>query len=222
MYYDPYGDGFYDTLKEYGSRVYHTLVGPRQGPPPDVRNFLNDFGDFQITKINVCRSPIFKEIELAARILTLGVWDKRKQEFNYDKLFHLYILITLQKGHRTIIFRIEKNQVVFITHSQKDVDTDCMFIPIDINKHLTFSQFISNGQQYQGDDFWLYDPLSNNCQDFVLSLLKGNHLGDNTIYNFVKQNADQLVVGPFKHIAKFTTNIASRVDILLRGLGFAS
>jgi hypothetical protein len=216
---DEYGDGFFDDFQEYTKRFYYAFKGPREFAPPDVRYFLQDFGDFTITSISACRSPIPSVIETAANVISLGKWDKRKADLNYDKMFHLYLLMSIQKGYRTINFILEKNDVVKITHNPSLVDTDCIYIPIPVNRKITFNQFITNAEKVHPNTFWLYNAKYNNCQDFLLLLLQTSNLGTKEDYSFIKQNVDDLVVYPLERLASFGTNLRARIDILLHGLG---
>ncbi len=98
-------------------------------------------------------------------------------------------------------------------------DKDCMLINIPLNKLITFNSFLNNGIKAQGDNFWLYDSISNNCQKFVNILLKTNNLGNEQIFKFVEQNVNDLVVKPVQQMAHFITDLAARIDLIKYGKG---
>lgn len=213
------GEGFFDDVSEYYKRFKKALSGPREIAPPEVRDFIQYLGDFQIVGINVCRKPIWKNIELAANLVTLGSFNKRKNELGYDKMFHLYLLVKLQKGSEIKQILIEKNEVANIQYVDRSIDSDCKVVPVNVSKGLNLKQFIENGEKYQGNSFWVYNVADNNCQVFVTTLLIANNLGDKSIYDFIKQNVQDLVVGPLSKISNFITNTAAKFHILRYGYG---
>jgi hypothetical protein len=45
-----------------------------------------------------------------------------------------------------------------------------------------------NAQKAMGERFYTYSATQNNCQDFLLGLLKSSNLGNQETYNFIKGN----------------------------------
>ena len=43
-----------------------------------------------------------------------------------------------------------------------------------------------------GRKFLPYSAYNNNCQDFLMAILKSNKLGNQTVYKFVKQNTTSI------------------------------
>ncbi len=95
----------------YINRFISSLKGPRLGPSPQIRDFIQKYGNNNIVFMNVCREPIQEYILKAANLITLGGFNKKKIELNYDKLFHLYLLISLENN---VNFKLEKNEIVQI------------------------------------------------------------------------------------------------------------
>lgn len=196
--------------------LIESIKGPRKGPSPKVREFLNGKGNMAITKMFICRTPINAGIEAVINLISLGQFQRNKSKLNYDKLFHLFIVILLHNGEH---YRIEKNEVVVIEKIKyNDINnTECINIPI--KKSITTKQLLSNAENYQGSDFWLYDARDNNCQVFVLSCLVGSGLGTSQDYKFIKQDASQLLSGASHKISRFITDLAARFDIFKYGKG---
>ena len=165
----------------YINRFISSLKGPRLGPSPQIRVFIQKYGNNNIVFMNVCREPIQEYILKAANLITLGGFNKKKIELNYDKLFHLYLLISLENN---VNFKLEKNEIVQIKPISEFIHKDCMTINVPINEKISFSNFLNNGIKSQGMNFWLYDAIVNNCQRFVNTLLKSNNLGNEKIYFF--------------------------------------
>lgn len=211
------GGDLFDTIKKYGKRVIDFFKGVRQGAPPLVRDLLARLGDQPIIDMSVCRIPITAAIEHAANLLSLGKFNQKKKENSYDRLFHLFLVVTLQDG---TILHVEKNQTAEIYPINPLYISKSHCINVNLTHSVSLNVLFTNAEAYQGSNFWLYDAFKNNCQDFVTSILKGNHLGNNEIYKFVKQDVSTLIIKPFDRIARFVTDLAARFDILLHGLGF--
>ena len=204
---------------QYLNRIKQALQGPRIGPSPQIREFLLQYGLYNIIFINVCRKPVQEYILKAAEIISLGEFNKKRVELNYDKLFHLYLLLTLRYNDDIIYIKLEKNKVVQIKKIILVNDKDCMLIEVLLNYSMNLNTFINNGIKLQGSNFWIYDSIHLNCQNFVNTLLRANSLGNEKIYNFVEQNVDELVVKPVQKIFRFVTDLAARIDIIKYGFG---
>lgn len=220
VYEDEYGNIYGGiSIGEIGKRIKGFFTG-REGPPPDVRENLSVYGNYRIIRIWVCRVPIYSQIETVANLLSLGLFNKRKKELNYDKLFHLFMVIEAKKGDNIIFLKTERNEVVNLTKiiTPKDAGGECE--EIYVNKVITVGRLIENAEKsLPAGRFWQYDAFKNNCQDYVMSLLNSSGLGIDKDYQFIKQDVNDLIIGPFDKIARKITDLASRVDILLRGLG---
>lgn len=201
-------------LREIGTQIYERvkgfIEGPRKIAPPAVRNFLEVHGNDKISSIIVCRKPILKVIDTFLNILSLGQVNENKKKFNYDDLFHLYALVTING----VPYKFEKNHVVEITKSGVQA-ADCKVV--NLNKSLTVKEFIDNGEKYQKYGFWLYNPANNNCQVFIESLLKGNNLSTPDLIKFIKQDAINVLTHTTGKLGEYITNILGRFDILLYG-----
>lgn len=204
------GDGF--SISD----LIESFKGIRKGPSPKVRDFLKEKGNLTIVKMYVCRTPIYSAIEYVMNLITLGEFQRNKAKLNYDKLFHLFIVVLLQNGEH---YRIEKNEVVVIEKIKYNDINNAECIDIPIKKSITTKQLLSNAENYQGSDFWLYDARDNNCQVFVLSCLVGSGLGTSQDYKFIKQDASQLLSGTSHKISRIITDLAARFDILKYGRG---
>jgi hypothetical protein len=94
-------------------------------------------------------------------------------------------------------------------------------------KRISLFDLMNNARRKLGDRrFFEYDGSglsgkTNNCQDFIINLLRYSNLEDTEIYKFVKQELDELLQKMPRyvhHIAKGTTNLANKMTELV-GLG---
>lgn len=197
-------------------------IEPRKDAPPQVRMIIQEFGKYPITELYVCRKKVQKVLDKVLNVLSLGQFNKKKNQLGYDDLFHMYLLAKVKIGIAPFYIRIEKNHVAKISARgglKGEADNDCMNIPL--HEPILLSNFFRNGEGLQPRDFWLYDATNNNCQVFVNSLLQGNAINSPALQKFVLQDAASLLSGPLKTITRGVTDIAGITDLLLHGRGIA-
>ena len=87
----------------------------------------------------------------------------------YDKLFHLALIATVQtpQGDKNAV--LEKNATINISTSYKtNSDTEVMDVPLG-NKQLTIKSLLDNTLSQIGNKrFFLYDAFTTNCQQFII------------------------------------------------------
>lgn len=221
------GDGLQDFLKnpiketkrvanETTERISTAIKG-RDTLPPKSRAILAKYGDFKIIEMNVGRNPLSSLIPTIGDKISNGEISKFLSKYSYDSLFHLFLNMKLENGQ---LIKTEKNQVISISTGNYAMKES---INVSVTKSVTLNELISNGEQYAGSKRFLhYDAFNANCQDYVLSLLKGSGLGSANVFEFVKQNTNELVKqlpGFAAPVLKGVTDLAAGADVLLKGKG---
>ena len=94
-YFDYYLDG--DEINIYGGsfdlfqRIKDLIKTPiRLNYPPSYREFLQKHGNLLITELWICKKPIQKAFDKILNVISFGNWQKKKDELNFDDLFHLF------------------------------------------------------------------------------------------------------------------------------------
>jgi len=180
--------------------------------PKQVKDMLVKYGDNIVRTINVCRVPISSMVQLALNAITLGKFKKEMVNNGYDKMFHLYALLTLNNG---VVLITERNQRVVLkvaSNSQKKAKD---IMTVVCNKPL--NQLINNAVKLEGSAIWKYDPINNNCQRYISSLLKASGLFNESLNTFINQKADKLLEGKSHSLSTGITNIANIAENLARG-----
>jgi len=218
------GAGFGDWLKKTASNVYGRvsgfITGVRDDYPPAVRDLLKKYGDNKIVSILVRRDPLQKAVELASNILTLGQFQKAKKESGYDNYYHLYLVATLDNG---ITLLIEKNEVINISIYKDTSNGESM--NVIMNEPIQLNNFLNNAKNGMGvKRFFYYDPITDNCQVFLNSLMSYNGLLNinPNLENFIMQDFRTLIKNlssTSRKIMSGTTNLARRFNILINGKG---
>jgi hypothetical protein len=103
------------------------------------------------------------------------------------------------------------------TRANEDVEDIINNIPTG----LTINTLMNNTRKRMGSSFFNYSAKSNNCQDFIINILNANNIGDESNFEFVKQDTDYLFEN-LPYLRKFSnmvTTLGAKVDILKSGAG---
>ena len=203
------GAGIYDTGK--------ALIFGRTDYNPSQKKLIEKYGSNTITHIKIGRSPLPSFITGALDILTFGAFKELLRKSPYDKLYHLFMIITLDNGVNILA---EKNQGLNIkevsSYDPKNTEyIDATYIP----SGLTFKELLDNGKQVLGNKYFPYDATKSNCQQWIRGVLQGSSILTKQLSDFVYQDVATL----FKDyqtalkVVKGLTDIGSTADILITG-----
>jgi hypothetical protein len=196
-----------ETVKE--------LINGRKDYPADQQRIIDKYGDRKITNIKIGRTPLPKFITATLNIVTLGQFDKIIGRSDYDDLYHLFSIITLSDGTQVKIL-LEKNDAINMKVVSSYNPKGAEYIDIDVSKDITFADLLNGGRKVQGDKFFKYNATHNNCQDFILALLRGSSIATAEATAFIKQDVKSL----FKNLPKTkkfinsVTSLGGAVDII--------
>ena len=204
-------DDIVDTVKE--------LVFGRKDYPIEQQRIIDKYADKKITNIKVGRTPLPKFITMTLNIVTLGQFDKIIGRSDYDSLYHLFSIITLSNGAQIKIL-LEKNEAINMKVVSNYNPKDAEYIDIDISKDITFGQLLDGARKIQGGNFFKYNATNNNCQDFILALLKGSSILTSEASTFIKQDVKTLFknLPRTKKLINTVTNLGGAIDIVKKKL----
>lgn len=210
------GEGFMDWMKN----LKNVILNPSKSlsvVPKEVKDFLAKYGTYRITNINVCREPLSDKIIKAADLVTSGKFSMNVKSLNYDDVFHLYmkLQITAPTGGDVYDVLLERNQRVNILISNKTVKKGGMCMPVVVDKVIDLNTFVMTNVN---DSTWIYNAISNNCQNYVIDRLKSNGLLKPELEKFVSQDVEKLLPNKIiQSIVKGTTNIANLLENVWKG-----
>lgn len=166
--------------------------------PPHIRTFLKNNGNEVIQSITVVRTPIETVVKKLLDFISLGTYQKAVSEANYDNMFHLALFINGK-------YTLDKQETVKLS-SNNPIKKNSESLNVNLNgKSITFNDLLENTRKYMGDNqFSNYDANKNNCQDFVISILKANGLDTPELTSFIKQDAQAV----FSKLPSFTEKLA--------------
>jgi hypothetical protein len=196
-------------------KYYSSLIFGRNDFSPKVTKLLDKYGNLPISKIVINRTPVSKILTNTMDWISGGDFYKNLKKTPYDKLFHLRIDITTSKG----VMSLEKNEVINADEKPKTVKQAELKQIQSIPNNLTIMGMLEATKKKMGSKFFPYSASSNNCQDFIMAIMKANNIGTKEDFDFVKQNTDVLFKNnPFlKSIADRVTDLGARVNVISQG-----
>jgi len=195
-----------------------TLLYGRKGLPPDVQKLLEKDGDAVIQRAVIFRTPLSGALRFALNITSLGAFNKKVAESPYDTLFHLGLILYTNKG----TFTTEKEAVPRLRKGEPKLSKDTQTLNLSLNgKTITLRELFDNGIKQAGsmDTFNGYSAKNNNCQCFVMYLVRGSQLGDENTRAFVKQDTKEIFKGMdwYKRFTDTVTDLGKTFDIIQQG-----
>jgi hypothetical protein len=122
-----------------------------------------------------------------------------------------------------MVFKTSKGEILFEKNARINASTT---IPksedwYDLNDvpRLTLNDYIQNTKKFMGPKMFPYHPNTNNCQDFISSVLQANGIRDQNVYNFVKQDTSMIFKnkGWLSGLAKQVTDLGGYADVVMQG-----
>lgn len=171
-----------------------------------VQNIINRIGDENINKITVHRTPLSKVLKFLLNITSMGQFEKKMENSPYDTLYHLFMVISTNRGN----YVIEKNEVIQIyKFSKLGKNTESLDVPI--TSGLNLNDLLENTKQSMGDKFYTYKGQDNNCQYFINSFLVSNKLNTDPLETFILQDVRGLFQNneQFRKIVNTTTDVGA-------------
>jgi hypothetical protein len=207
----------YDDAKDFASVV----VSGRKDYQPKGRAILKKYGGELIKSIEIGRDPVLPALKGVLNAISGGEFGKRVMKADYDDLFHLFAVLTLESGKKIMT---EKNEVIIISESIPARSEKAEYRTITNLPSITMEQLFSNNKTKMGQKYYTYSAKDNNCQDYLLSMLKSSSIGTEEDYKFIKQDTKQLFEGmPYlRKFANSITGFAGKLDVLISGRGFIS
>ena len=176
--------------------------------PKIINDMITEDGKENVVKIEVCRLPITRIYEKLLNFFTLGELKRKMKDRDYDKLFHLYVILHLSNG---TVYKVEKNQRIKIVKDPvKKEGTECKSINVNIN----LEKFIT-APEINMKDLYRYHPFQANCQDYVARLLNSN--GIFQFNKFIMQRVHDLAPPILQAIVRGITDIAGIVKYVQQG-----
>jgi hypothetical protein len=183
--------------------------------PPNVKQILNKYGNEIIQYITLKRTPVNGLITGALSVFSLGKFGERFQK-SFDELFHLFIEITTTTGKKISLEKVER--INMIVNPPRRPDEEVKQVS-NVPQGITIMQLMENANKRLGNQHFRYDSKQNNCQHFILNVLQASGIGDQSDYEFIKQDTEKLFEGLpiLKGIAHTATDTGAILNRTIQG-----
>eukprot|EP01084_Bolivina_argentea_P077920 141393_1 len=153
--------------------------------PPEFDTFLKKYGDNIINKISICREPLKDLTKMVLNGLTNHRLDKIKSKYNYDDVFHLFMIINdkIRFEFRGVI----KAKIWTDDTPPKNVECKTMVVPA--KQRITWNAAIKKVEK-QNPKVYQYSGKDNNCQTLIRDFV--HTLKINKYDSFIMQNVKDL------------------------------
>jgi hypothetical protein len=203
-----------------GAGIMDIFKAPKQEFNNVSKKTLKTYGQYNISKLQLIRTPIMNVLDKALNLLTIGKWESEKKNYSFDNLFHLGLIATVDSKNGPKMIILEKNEVVNISPNVS-IKSDSELMDVPLKRPMTLQGFVDYAmERTTKDKFFLYDGVKNNCQDFILLLLKNNGLNTMKTQKFIKQHVEELMkkmpsfLQPVMNVA---TDLGARVNSVVGG-----
>jgi hypothetical protein len=147
---------------------------------------INRYGSTPIVAIRVGRTPLSLFLTSMLNAVSFGEFNRLVKKSPYDKLFHLFCLITLETGATIMVEKASSINMKTIASNYNPKGVEWMDVTIGLG--FTLKIILDKTQNIMGNDFFKYDALRNNCQRFVRILLESNGLLTQNLQLFIEQD----------------------------------
>lgn len=194
--YETKGDGFFDSARRLLDRL--SFKKREAGVlPPQSRELLARIRNEPIVSLVIVRTPIESFINQALQFISGGTWQDAVRKTGYDKIFHLSLFINNK-------YTLHKIEVATLAEGNPIKPTS-QTMPITPNSESIGELIDTTLRTVGGSRFSEYNPVSQNCQDFLIDVLQSNGLLTPDAMQFIKQDAQTI----FQNMPQFTAKIAT-------------
>lgn len=156
--------------------------------PKSFRDNLAKHGEKKIKSIQVVREPLARAVNAFANIITGGTFNEVAKKQGEAGFFHLYAILELDDGTR---LRFEKNERPVLEPMSGSPSSNAQSVSVS-GKGLGLGEMVDRGIKRMGEGTYIaYDPINNNCQDFLLGNFAPLMTGE--LRSFIKQDVAELV-----------------------------
>ena len=130
-----------------------------------------------------------------------------KNKNNFEDLFHVFVILITNRG----VYKLEKVETLTVRDGkatlQKTPSQYKMEFPVD--KRLTIYEMMDRTKKSMGvDKMRGYDAKSNNCQDFIIAMMRAGGVYTQERADFIKQETDKLFTDNLQKTANTITTVA--------------
>jgi len=207
---DESGSGIVSWTKN----LISTIRNPKNAlysAPKAVLEAIEKYAAYNITSITVYREPLSGGVAKFVDLISSGNFSKQMAKANYDKMYHLYMILHLDNGVKLLTERNERVKLVVWNGKPKNNES------ITIKTNVRVGSLFNAAIEREGADIWRYSALTNNCQKYISSLLKYHNYLTPAASKFINQDVSTLLTKGQEGIAQKITDFASVAKNVISG-----
>jgi hypothetical protein len=207
------------AVKDVVKTTKEVIYG-RSDYPIQQQRIIDNYGNKIIKNIKIGRTPLPSILTKIINMVSLGAFNKLVERSPYDDLFHLFCILTLDNGSVVKIL-LEKNEAINMKVVSNYNPKNAEYVEVSrVPSNLTFNDLLNNARKLQGSKFFKYQSDTNNCQDFLIAVLKGSSMLNDSLSKFIKQDVKSIFkkLPITQKIINTLTNLGGTVDIVKKGL----
>jgi len=207
------------AVKDVVKTTKEVIYG-RSDYPIEQQRIIDRYGDRTIKSIKIGRTPLPSILTKIINMVSLGAFNKFIERSPYDDLFHLFCILTLDNG-AVVKILLEKNEAINMKVVTNYDPKNAEYVDVPrVPSNLTFNDLLNNARKIQGSNYFKYNATSNNCQDFLIAVLKGSSMLTDNLSKFIKQDVKSIfkTLPITKKIINTLTNLGGTIDIVKKGL----
>jgi hypothetical protein len=200
------GSGFFDLFRR-----------PKEDFTNSAKKFLKTYGGMKVLEIKVVRQPVVSLLSSAINVLSLGIWKRELKKNNIEKLYHLYMLLTLDNNGRQVMVRAEKNHVIEFS-SNASTGKGAEVMNINVRGNITLNSMIEQALKNTSPQaFFRYSGLNDyrNCQDWIIAMLSSSGLMNPSAQAFIKQDLSKVAEKLPSYVSK-TMDVITEIPARLQ------
>jgi hypothetical protein len=165
----------------------HSLV--REGYTKKTADWIRAHRYDRVYSLSVIRKPLKFTTVLAINAITAGQFGSISKSMNYDRFFHLMLLVNGQW-----IFEKTTGPEIRPYNASEDSPSTAESMDASTPTNMNVEDFLENTQRSMGKaNYFTYNGFRNNCQNFVISMLKSNGVLTLQLRDFVLQPIEELI-----------------------------
>ena len=157
----------------------------------ETQKTLNNYGNKIIADITVVKTPVKTLLINVMNALSFGNFKDLMQQHGFDQMFHLGLIVNID-GKRIIIEKLA--EVNISTNYEKGYNESSETLQLtNYNQNITLNNLMETTRNFMGDkNYFDYDAFTNNCQNFIKSILQANNMLTDITDSFIYQDISQM------------------------------
>jgi len=179
----------------------------KRGYSPAIQKWLNENASGVVKSVTIKRNPLSSAFGIIANIATLGQWNAAVEKRGYDKLFHLSLIVQYEIGGTMKTVTLEKNERVNFVPGAKGGAGETMSVPVPAG--LTIGTMVDRTEKALGEKYFTYNAFNNNCQNFVLTMLRENGMASQEVSQFILQPMGDVIKEQPEYFSPFVETLTN-------------